>query len=255
MSNTFLFLGTGGSLGVPIVGCDCPICHSTSSYNNRLRSSALVKIDGKQLLIDAGPDFRQQALRYHIEMIDGLLLTHAHHDHIAGVDDLRPIYYRRKEPLPILLSEDTAQDIIRRYYYLMESEDPIKKIHFHLLPALEGEIVFEEIAIGYMSYHQGHTRVNGFRFGDLAYVSDIRSYPESIFEQLRGIKTLIISALRFTPSQLHLSVDEAVAFAERSGASQTWLTHISHELDHDKTNSYLPGHIKMAYDGLEINFK
>ncbi|WP_068466401.1 MBL fold metallo-hydrolase [Candidatus Protochlamydia phocaeensis] len=259
MKGRLLFLGTGSSVGVPVIGCSCAVCSSASPYNQRLRPSVLIQTEQKKLLIDPGPDFRQQALRHHITMLDGILLTHAHHDHTSGVDDLRPIYYRRENPLPALLSEETALELQMRYYYIFRSEDPdetfVPRIQLQILPPQrEGSVDFIGLSIGYMTYEQGGMLVNGFRFGDLAYLSDIRLFSHTLFEQLQGIKTLIISALRHTPSPLHFSVDEAVDFAHRTKAERVWLTHLSHELDHEKTNAYLPDHIKLAYDGLEIEF-
>jgi phosphoribosyl 1,2-cyclic phosphate phosphodiesterase len=247
-----LFLGTGASMGVPVIGCACSVCTSPSSFNRRMRPSVLVKTHQKQFLIDAGPDFRCQALQYKIEHLDGLLLTHAHHDHTGGLDDLRPIFYKLSGPLPVLLSKETAKDIQLRFHYVFKSSN---RLHLELLPEeKEGNVIFESVPIDFVTYEQARMEVNGYRFGDLAYLSDIRHYPESIFQKLHGVKTLIISALRFSPSLLHFSVDEAIEFAEKIEASCVWLTHISHEMDYEKTNASLPSHVKLAYDGLEVEF-
>lgn len=258
MKGQLIFLGTGASLGVPVIGCKCSVCHSDNPFNRRLRPSVLIQLDQKQFLIDSGPDFRQQALQNHIHHLDGLLLTHAHHDHTAGLDDLRAIYYHRSEPLPTLLSFDTARDIQKRFEYLFKPNpylvDQPSRFGLQILPEKEGTIVFEGIKVGYVNYVQGGMQVNGYRLGSLAYLSDIRDFEDSIFTSLIGVKTLIISALRFTTSPLHLSVDEAVDFANRVGAEHVWLTHISHDLDHEKANAYLPSHIRLAYDGLSIQF-
>lgn len=258
MNGRLIFLGTGGSMGVPVIGCQCTVCQSTHPFNRRLRSSVLIQLDQKLFLIDTGPDFRQQALQNHLHHLDGLLLTHAHHDHTAGLDDLRAIYYQRSGPLPTLLSFDTAREIQKRFEYLFKPNpylvDQLSRISLQILPEKQGVIVFEGVKVGYVSYAQGGMQVNGYRFGSLAYLSDIRDFEESIFDALIGVKTLIISALRFTSSPLHLSVDEAVDFANRVGAVHVWLTHISHDLDHEKANAYLPPHIRLAYDGLSIEF-
>ncbi len=258
MSNHLLFLGTGASMGVPVIGCQCAVCRSPLAFNHRLRPSVLLTINQKKLLIDAGPDFRQQALRHGIHVLDGLILTHAHHDHTAGIDDLRAIYYKREAPLPILLSSETSREIIKRFDYLFLPNPylPEKgaRMIMQELPDRQGKVIFEGIEISYITYEQGGMQVNGFRFGELAYLSDIRIFKESIFDSLKGVKKLIISALRFTSSPLHFSVDEAVDFAGRVGAEEVWLTHISHDLDHEKANAYLPGHVKLAYDGLTLYF-
>jgi phosphoribosyl 1,2-cyclic phosphate phosphodiesterase len=249
------FLGTGGSVGVPMIGCSCQVCQSKDPLNQRLRPSALLQIGHQQFLIDAGPDFRTQALKFGITQLDGLLLTHAHHDHTAGIDDLRPIYYQRENPLPVLLSAETAEDLLVRYFYLFPS-DPEKtsRLQFNILPAQEGSIVFENVPIHYVTYTQGGMSVNGYRVGNLAYLSDIRLFSPSIFEHLTGVKYLVISALRYTPSPLHFSVDEAIAFARQIRAEHVWLTHLSHELEYHQANAYLPAHVHLAYDGLEIQF-
>jgi phosphoribosyl 1,2-cyclic phosphate phosphodiesterase len=256
MKGKLLFLGTGGSVGVPVIGCSCEVCHSNDPTNKRLRPSALLRIGQRQFLIDAGPDFRLQALREGITKLDGLLLTHAHHDHTAGLDDLRPIYYRRPTPLPVLLSPATAQDIKMRFYYLFESEDKnfISRLHLQLLSDQTGSTFFEDLPIQYVTFMQGGMLVNGYRIGNLAYLSDIRHFSPSIFEDLKGVRYLIISALRYTPSPLHFSVDEAIDFANQLKVEKVWLTHISHELEHHQTNAYLPPHMRLAYDGLEIDF-
>lgn len=258
LTGKLLFLGTGGSMGIPVVGCECAVCHSDNPLNNRLRPSALLKIGGKNFLIDAGPDLRGQALKYPFKTCDGLLLTHAHNDHIAGLDELRVFYMYQKQSIPLLLSADTHRDVAQRFGYIFEQDlrvaGLIPRFKVCLLPEENGKVNFEGLDITYVTYEQAGMRVNGYRIGDLAYISDIRHYSDAIFEHLSGVRTLILTALRFTPSTMHLTVDEAIAFAERVGAKNTWLTHIAHDLDHEKTNAYLPSHIRLAYDGLEIPF-
>jgi phosphoribosyl 1,2-cyclic phosphate phosphodiesterase len=257
MKGRFIFLGTGGSLGVPMVGCPCEVCKSDNEHNKRLRPSALVIMNDKKFLIDAGPDFRTQMLRQEVKTIDGVLFTHPHHDHTSGVDELRIFYIWNQHPLPTLLSEVTEEDIRRRYPYMFkeEGEHLTSKLDFQILKNDRGMVDFVGVPIRYLTYYQGKMPVNGFCFGNLAYISDIRQYPDTIFGDLRGIQTLVVSALRFAPSPLHFSVDEAVEFAKRVGAKQAWFTHIAHDLDHEKTNAYLPSNMRLAYDGLEIDFE
>lgn len=255
----FLFLGTGGSMGIPVIGCHCKVCQSDSPCNQRLRPSGLVTIGNKKLLIDCGPDFRLQALKYHIDKIDGLLLTHSHHDHVAGIDELRIYYLRSKQPIPCLLSKETSDEIRSRYSYIFEDMATQEKLTARLdLQIFEdsfGVISFQGIKVGYVLYEQGGMQVSGYRLGNFAYISDIKHYPETIFDHLKGVKTLVVSALRFDPSLMHFNITDAIAFANRVGAHQTWLTHISHELDHEEANAFLPSNIRMAYDGLEFNFE
>ncbi len=245
-------------MGVPMIGCSCEVCQSPSPYDKRLRVSALVTVDKTRLLIDCGPDFREQALRYGIDRLDGALITHAHHDHTASVDELRvyPIY--TKEPIPCLVSRETAEELNERFGYIFKPKDPLRpfipKISLQFLKEERGVEEFLGVKIGIVTYHQMGMKVNGFRFGNLAYISDIHDYPDSIFEDLVGIETLIISALRPTPSIFHFSVDQAIAFAQKVGAKTTWLTHISHELKHESVERSLPSNVHLAYDGLEISF-
>ncbi len=252
---SILFLGTGASMGVPIVGCSCSVCKSESPYNKRLRPSALLNIMGKRFLIDCGPDFREQALRIGLKSIDGVLLTHAHHDHMAGLDELRSLYLVDRKPVPLLVSFSTSQEVRKRFHYLF---DHPMGTHFDMqvLAENEGNTVFQGVQMSYFSYKQVGMEVNGFRIGDIAYVSDIRDYQDTIFKALKGVKTLVLSALRFTPSPMHFSVDEAVDFVNRVAPQRTFLMHISHELDHDSTNAYLSGNksISLAYDGLRLSF-
>lgn len=254
----FLLLGTGGSMGIPVIGCSCPVCSSDNPINRRTRPSALIKINQKLILIDCGPDFKEQALRFGLDTLDSVIFTHAHHDHSAGLDELRIYSLRSGHPIPCLLSSDTLEEFRKSFHYIFDENSAYSpfttKFTLQLLESQRGETVFQGINIRYFSYKQGGMHVNGFRFANLAYVTDIRDYPETVFEDLRGVDTLILSALRFAPSHLHLTVDDAIDFARRVGAKHTWLTHIAHELDHDKTNAYLPENIKMAYDGLELEF-
>jgi phosphoribosyl 1,2-cyclic phosphate phosphodiesterase len=257
MKGQFLFLGTGASMGIPVIGCHCKVCKSESPCNQRMRPSGLLSIDGKKILVDCGPDFRIQALKYHIEHLDGLILTHAHHDHLAGVDDLRVYSMHNKESLPCLLSQETAKNLKHRYHYFFDEigEKLVARMDLKVIEHERGKVNFLDIPISYLSYEQMGMKVNGFRFGDFAYISDIRDYPNTIFQDLNGIKTLVVSALRMTPSRMHFSVDEAMEFVRLVGAEEAWLTHISHDLDHEETNAYLPPHIRMAYDGLQLNFR
>lgn len=251
----FIFLGTGGSMGIPVIACDCSVCRSDNPKNKRTRSAGLLTVDDKNILIDCGPDFRQQALKYCIDHLDGVILTHAHHDHTGGIDELRAYYIKTRTPLPCLLSKETSEEVHQRFPYIFREGKYqfTSKLSLQLLESERGSVEFAGIHFRYLSYEQMGMRVNGFRWKDFAYISDIKLYPESIFEDLKGVQHLVLSALRFTPSDFHFTVDEAVEFAEKVGAKNTWLTHIAHELEHEKTNAYLPSNIQMAYDGLELN--
>lgn len=254
----FIFLGTGASAGVPVIGCQCPVCSSSSPYNKRLRSSGLVQIEEKAFLIDVGPDFRQQALKNKINKLDGVLLTHTHYDHIAGIDELRIYFLMQKKALPCILSWESFQELQTRYHYLLQPAGPsatlTAQIDMQILPQNRGEMDLLGVKIRYFSYFQGTMKVTGYRIGDLAYVSDIRSYGEEIFEMLSGVKVLVVSALRQGASQMMFSIDEALDFSRKVGAHITRFTHMNHELEYEAVNSQLPSDIQLAYDGLEIEF-
>jgi phosphoribosyl 1,2-cyclic phosphate phosphodiesterase len=256
MEGSFLFLGTGASSGIPIIGCDCQVCGSGSPHNKRTRSAGLIQIAGKNYLIDAGPDFRMQALKCGLKRLAGVMLTHAHSDHIAGMDDLRAFYFLNKQRLPCVLSQETFNEVKNRYHYMLgprvEGKSLSAQIDFQILPDDFGTFELADTPFTYFSYYQTDIKVTGFRIGNFAYVSDIREYTDRIFDSLSGIDILVLSALRQSPSKMHFSLDEAIAFSQRTSAKKTYLTHIAHDLEHDATNALLPPNVRMGYDGLEI---
>lgn len=245
-------------MGVPVVGCTCAVCRSSSSFNKRLRSSGLLQVMEMNILIDVGPDFRQQALLHEISHIDGVVITHTHYDHIGGIDDLRIFYLMQKKALPCLLSNYSFEEVKKRYDYLLRPASAYANLtarfDFQVFPDERGIVEFVGIPLSYITYLQGGMKVNGFRLGRFAYVSDIREFSETIFDDLQGVETLIVSALRHHPSHVHFNLEEAAEFSQRVGARQTWLTHLGHELDYLEANASLPADVRLAYDGLNIDF-
>lgn len=256
---SLLFLGTGASAGIPVMGCHCHVCTSHDPRNKRQRAAALIRYAGKNLLIDAGPDIRQQGLTFGLEHVDGLFLTHTHFDHVGGLEELRVFNFKQEVAIPCLLSEESLKEVKKLFHYFFEEHSQDKtipaKFHFHTLPHERGEVLFCDLALRYFSYRQSQMKVSGFRLGDLAYVTDIKEYPDTIFEDLQGLSTLVLSALRFTKTRLQFSIDEAVDFAARVQAKKTYLIHMAHEIDHTHLQSLLPATIMPAYDGLEIAFE
>lgn len=256
MQASVVFLGTGGSLGVPVIGCLCAVCTSPIPFNRRLRPSVLLKVGAKRFVLDVGPDFREQALRYQIDRLDGALFSHAHYDHMAGIDELRIYAFRSKRPVPCLVSSATLEELKKRYDYLLSTKQAQavvrEKLSFQLLEGEQGHTLFEETAIGYVSYFQLGMKVTGFQIGNFAYLTDLLDYSPALFDALQTIDILVVSGRRMERSLAHLSIDEALAFAARTSARAVYLTHLSHEIDYRAESRRLPKHVQLAYDGLEI---
>jgi phosphoribosyl 1,2-cyclic phosphate phosphodiesterase len=249
-------------MGVPTVGCTCAVCTSPDPRDRRLRPSVLVrwKDGGSEprqhaVLIDTGPDFRQQALRAGIAHVDGVLYTHGHADHILGMDDLRPLSFIAQHaggPIPLYASSETAAVLERVYDYTFSPEATYAtRARVEIFPLGERTQIHGVQFIHVPVWH-GEMPVAGFRFGDTAYLTDVSEIPESSFALLEGVRTLVLPALRHKPHPAHATVQQAVAWAQRIGAGQTWLTHIAHELGHEETNRMLPENVRMAWDGLEV---
>jgi phosphoribosyl 1,2-cyclic phosphate phosphodiesterase len=257
MTNKFIFLGTGCSIGTPVIGCDCDVCKSKDKKNNRLRPAGLFCVNGKKILVDCGPDFRSQALKYNIKDIDALFLTHLHYDHSGGIDDLRVFYFINNKPINCFLSEETLEELKQRCFYFFNPIDDIPtidlKFDFHLFEDDFGEVDFYDMKISYFSYFQEKIKVYGLKIGDLAYVTDIKKFDGRLIDELSNVNTLIISAIKKDPTKAHFGLDEAVSFAREVQAKKTYITHLCHDLDHEKTNKSLPSDICLAYDGLEID--
>lgn len=254
--NSFTFLGTGASLGIPIIGCTCATCQSLNPKNKRWRTSALLNIKGKKILIDAGPDFRSQALCYKIYSLAGVILTHSHHDHTGGVDDLRIYYFKNKAPLAILGSKKTTEDLLNRFHFMFKEQpnESHKRLTLQVLKNEQGEEDFLGIKISYFTYLQLGTPVTGLKIGKLAYLTDIKEYLPSIFDFLKGVEILIISALRYNESTMHFTIAEALAFIAKVKPKTAYLTHLSHEIEQEKSSTTLPENVYLAYDGLTFNF-
>ncbi|MBK9148641.1 MAG: MBL fold metallo-hydrolase [Flavobacteriales bacterium] len=251
---TLEFLGTGTSQGVPVIGCACAVCRSNDTRDQRLRTSALIRVGGKQLLIDAGPDLRQQLLRAQVDRLDAVLLTHEHMDHISGIDDLRALNFRMKRPMD-LHSDPATLDAIRRVYSYAFAKERYPGVPELDLVPIEGRS-FSAGGILLDVIHVMHHRmpVLGFRIGGLAYITDAKTIDAGEVERLRGIDTLVLNALRIEEHVSHLNLKEALAMVERIAPKRAYFTHISHLLGrHEEVSRGLPGNVALAYDGLRVD--
>ena len=246
-------LGSGTSTGVPTIGCHCDVCTSADPRDQRLRPSVLVSYSGRNVLIDVTPDFRAQALRAGFERLDAILITHEHADHIMGLDDVRPFNFRQREHIPIYASARTMEAIHRSFRYVFDGEEKPSSV-----PRLESRTLngaaFDLYGIEFLPVPllHGSTPVYGFRFGNAAYLTDHSEIPEASLEKLRGLDVLFLDALRYKPHPTHSTVDYSVATAERLAARRVFFTHMCHDLSHARTEQRLPAHIRLAYDGLEV---
>ena len=254
MSITLRFFGTGGSFGNPVVGCKCEACHSPDPKDNRLRASILLEWNHTRVLVDAGPDLRQQCLREGIENLDEVWLTHVHADHTNGIDDLRVFCFGGRR-LPIRGSESTLQEVRSRFPYAFRTEvDPSGVSHPLLVPTLlEGAFQLAGEMIVPIPLLHGPFPCTGFRIGSIAYLTDLSKIPEDSMPLLEGVESLVLSALREEPHPTHLSFDQAVDLSQRIGAQRTWFTHFAHGTKHEILERRFPSGMQPAWDGLRLD--
>lgn len=246
------FLGTGTSCGVPTIGCQCSVCRSTNPKDKRMRCSALLETDTTRLLIDCGPDFRQQIMPLPFRKIDGILITHAHYDHMGGMDDIRP--YCLFGEVNVYADPIACEGLLQMLpYCFAENRYPgvpaisLNEIHKHE-PFRIGDLDIIPIEV---MHHD--LPILGYRIGGLTYITDMKTIADEELPYLEGTDTLVVNALRIKPHHSHQTLKEAVAFSRRVGARQTYLIHSSHDIGlHSKVNRSLPADIQLAYDGQEI---
>jgi phosphoribosyl 1,2-cyclic phosphate phosphodiesterase len=253
-SGSLVFLGTGTSVGVPVVGCDCSTCTSADPRNRRSRTSVAIGLPGGTLLVDTTPDLRSQLLRQRIGRVDAILYTHDHVDHVYGLDDIRPICFAAARPIPVLCEERVERRILRAFDYAFETAavpgGGVPKVTFERIGTDPFEVLGSRIIP--LRLRHGIFNVLGFRFGDLAYCTDTNFIPDETWPLLGGLDTLILDCLRPSLHPTHFSLDEAIAAARRVGARRTLFVHMSHDIEHDSVSAMLPAGIELAYDGLVV---
>ena len=248
------FLGTGTSQGVPVIACHCRVCRSGDSRDRRLRTSALLEVEGRNILFDIGPDFRQQMLREDVGHLDAILITHAHRDHVGGLDDIRSFNYVQHSKMNVYLNAEARHAIERDYHYIFEPHQypGLPEADLHTVEAPFTAAGVEVIPVKAM--HKD-LPVLGFRIGTLAYITDANYMAPEEMAKLKGVKVLVINALRREKHFSHYSLPEALEVIETVAPERAYLTHMSHEMGlHAEVSATLPPHVELAYDGLRVEF-
>jgi phosphoribosyl 1,2-cyclic phosphate phosphodiesterase len=249
------FLGTGTSQGVPVIACNCTICRSQNPKDQRLRTSVLIQDENQTIVIDSGPDFRQQLLREKIQSLDAVLFTHEHKDHIAGLDDVRAFNYRYDKAMNVYCTDAVETALRREFNYVFENQ------HYPGVPKIQLHNINDQTfplgcwAVTPLPVMHLNLPVLGFRIGHLSYVTDANFMSEETKERIKGSQILILNALRNEKHPSHFTLEEAIDLANELEVPQVYFTHISHQLGlHDDVQSKLPPHMHLAYDGLTLNF-
>ena len=248
------FLGTGTSMGVPVIGCKCEVCLSDNSKDKRLRTSMLFELEGSNVVIDSGPDFRQQMLTHAVDRLDGLVFTHEHKDHTAGMDDVRAYNFIQGQSVTVFATDRVEQALRNEFHYAFsETKYPgAPEIKFSRID----DNPFQINGMKFLPLPVLHHKlpVLGFRINDLVYITDANKIPNVTWDRIQKPKILVLNALRKTEHISHFSLEEAVSIAKDVGAERTYLTHISHQMGcHDFVNRELPDSIQIAYDGLKVS--
>ena len=255
MKATLTVMGSGTSMGVPTIGCRCAVCTSSDPRDRRTRPSVLLDYDGRRVLIDTTPDFRQQAIREGIRTLDAVIYTHSHADHVLGLDDLRPLTFHGSSNIPLYAQPETAAVLRRMFSYIFEGDYKYGGLARVELREFNGPLdlfgaVFEPVPILH-----GDAEIIGFRFGEAAYLTDFSEIPQASMARLAELDILFLDALRHKPHPTHSTVDNSLLLVEQLKPKRAYFTHISHDLAHEATNAALPPHVRLAHDGLKLEFE
>lgn len=252
---TVRVLGSGTSLGVPVIGCNCPVCQSPDPKNQRTRASILLSTDqGLNIVIDTGPDFRSQLIREHIKTVDAVLYTHTHADHCHGLDDLRVFYFRQNKIVPCFIGVDHVEDLKSRFSYVFRTTGyDGTKPQVDLRVLNEDIFTFEGLEFETIKLPHGHMQTLAFRLGEFAYATDFKYFPEEAVDRWRGkVRTMIASGLRYEEHPTHSSISETTKLFRRLKVEKGFLTHLSHDVEYHEGSKKLPQGMGLAYDGLLI---
>jgi phosphoribosyl 1,2-cyclic phosphate phosphodiesterase len=248
------FLGTGTSQGVPVIACECSVCTSTSPYDSRLRVSVLIEVEGKTFVIDTGPDFRYQMLRAGVKDLDGILITHEHKDHVAGLDDVRAFNYKQKKAMNVYAHKRVHETLEREFHYAFADFKYPGVPLINLRGITNEPFEVEGVLITPIEVMHYLLPVHGFRIKDFTYITDAKTIADKEKEKIKGSKVLVVNALQKDAHISHFTLDEAIDFALEMGIEKTYFTHISHRMGrHDDVKKELPEGVELAYDGLVLN--
>jgi phosphoribosyl 1,2-cyclic phosphate phosphodiesterase len=256
MQATLTVLGSGTSMGVPTIGCDCDVCNSTDPKDRRTRPSVMITYNSRHVLIDTTPDFREQALREKITRVDAVLYTHTHADHILGIDDLRPLSFDHKPGrLPLYATPEAAEFLRNMFKYIFDADYKFGGLpRVELLP-IGGPVELFGAKFEPVRVIHGETPILGFRFGSAAYLTDHSDVPVETIEKLRGVDILFLDALRYKPHPTHSTVEQSLKIVEAVKPKRAFFTHICHDLPHEATNRTLPPNVWLSYDGMKLEFE
>lgn len=252
MSLRITMLGSGTSSGVPVIGCDCAVCTSSAAENKRLRAGLKIEFEGRVVLVDTPTDLRQQALRFGVPRVDAILYTHAHADHIFGLDDVRIFNFRQRQRIPCYGSATTLDALRRTFSYVFEAgQEGGGRPRLELIE-MSGDVDLFGRRFESVPVMHGTLPVHGYRVGSFAYVTDCNLIPQESFDRLHGLDVLVLGALRYREHPTHFSIAQALEVAERIGAEHTYFTHLAHEVDHHAPQVELPPTVDFGYDGLVV---
>jgi len=256
MKATLTVLGSGTSMGVPTIGCTCAVCHSSDPHDRRTRPSVLVEYNGHAILIDTTPDFREQAIRENICLLDAVLYTHTHADHILGIDDLRPLSFLHKpNRLPLYAHPDAAEFIRNMFRYIFVADYKFGGLPLVEMKPLDGPLELFGATFTPIVLIHGEAEIYGFRFGSAAYLTDHSKIPENSLTQLEELDVLFLDALRYKPHPTHSTVENSLKVVEQLKPRRAFFTHICHDLPHQATNASLPENVRLCYDGMKLEFE